>query len=136
MVELLFGYLPAVNRLRRSHLLALEALESTPKSTAKLAVRETVEESSDNPVDRMIDGNFSAIQLLEQNIKSDNSIDRTYAALLSKERSRLEDWRHDRSINRVKISGSQEVLKMQEQLRSILEPLLENSEFPKTPHLE
>lgn len=63
---------------------------------------------------------------MEQLLKSGESTDKTYAALLTKERQKLEDWRYDRDMEIVKVGGSEpEVVKMQQKLQSKLDPLLE-----------
>lgn len=147
MVEMLFAYLPGINRLRllRCHALERKESQQSAPSPFRVLYRETLgseqgtgsetlvgatESTSSqrqikSTADALIDANFAKIQDLEQLLGSRKSTDKTYAALLTKERQKLEDWRYDRDMKLVKMSGSElEIVKMQEQLRERLLPLL------------
>jgi hypothetical protein len=149
MVEMLFTYLPGINRLRMSRCLALERKEREQSAdppvihllheavgphhgtgSQDLVSTESVatQKQTNSNADALIEANYAKVQHLERLFESRDSIDKTYAGLLTKERQKLEDWRFDRDKQKLNTHGSEdEIVKMQEQLQSKLQPLLEKS---------
>jgi hypothetical protein len=153
MVDMLFAYLPGINRLRISRCLALERKEREQSAAPPVVAphREAIGSNHDtgyqtlvgtteptstqeqikSTADSLIEANYATVQHLEQLLESRDLTDKTCAALLTKERQKLEDWRFDRDMQKLNMDGSEyEIVKMQEQLQSKLQPLLEKGRQP------
>lgn len=139
LVELLFGYLPLINRLRRSRTLAEERKEkqkieaSSTGALTSSSIHSARHEGTQYDIDSLIARNIEVAQHLEQilrevethnNAASRAMINQTYSSLLAKEWQRMEDWSHDQGLHLVKTRTQLEVMKVQEELNGKLRNLV------------
>lgn len=147
MVELLFGYLSAINRLRRTNVLAGEAAEQrkltievpdqssendeldTKSATISRPAARYGSEEAQNEVDMLVSENLAALKDLEEKLWDDPGQTLGSEALrfyLKSEIKYLEYyWKRLRLIHPVEIPEETAVIKEQKELQNKLQAILQ-----------